>query len=94
MTKQQVGLDIQLRPAYLCNIDFHSQNFTLSNHFYITKSFTMTDALKIISLVNDQNTPSNVVENMFAGEFKATYDVANIRYYDSEGMKEHLLTIT
>ena len=50
----------------------------------------MTDALKIISLINDQNIPSNVVEHLFAGEFKADYDSVAISYYDSEGYERTL----
>ena len=50
----------------------------------------MTDALKIVSLVNDQNTPTKVTENLFSGEFEATYDIVNISYNDSEGYERQL----
>ena len=45
----------------------------------------MTDALKIISLINDQNVATNVIEHLFAGEFKADYDSITIEYSDAEG---------
>ena len=50
----------------------------------------MTDALKIISLVNDQNVPTKVVEHLFSGEFEATYDSITINYNDSEGYERQL----
>ena len=50
----------------------------------------MIDELKILSLINDQNTPNKVVEHLFAGEFEAQFDSVTINYNDSNGFNRSL----
>ena len=51
---------------------------------------TMTDELRVLSLINDNNVPNKVQEHLFAGEFRAEYDNVVIKSVDKDGYERSI----
>ena len=51
---------------------------------------TMTDELRLLSLINDNNVANKIQEHLFAGEFKAEFDSVTIKSVDKDGYERSL----